>query len=198
MNDSMNDYELLYLIHQQDEEAKSFLYQKYRSILVHFAKKSYASCKCINGISYDDFYQEACYGFEKAILHFDDEKNILFYTYVVSCIKNQLSLYKRTITRKKDYPLNYAISIQEPLENGLYYEDIIPSFEKQPYEICENNDFEQKIRDFQNTLCFQDACIFELRYNGFKYREISELLDISMHKVSHALEKLKKKKPSIF
>ncbi len=189
-----NDYELLYLIEQGNEDAKMTLYGKYKSILLHLANKAYRVCHDMNGASYEDFYQEACYGFEKAIVSFDDTKNILFYTYVTSCIKNQLSLYKRTITRKKDYPLNYAVSIYEEVEPGLSYADLFPSTDLTPYEVCENNEREKYLRIFQNNLPFMDACVFELRYNDFKYREMSELLDIPMHRITHILEKIKKKK----
>ena len=37
-----------------------------------------------------------------------------------------------------------------------------------------------------------DRKVFELRYNGFKYREIGELLELSTSTVSKIVEKLKK------
>ncbi len=194
MKYNQNDYELLYLISEEDEDAKEQLYKKYESILRHISKSMYESCKKYNGVEYEDFYQEACFGLEKAIKSFDEQKNILFYTYVIACVRNQLAFYRRSITRKKDIPLNSAQSIYQEADSGLTYEEMIPSPFKTPYEVCEEREVEKKIRLFQNQLSFLDACIFELRYNGFQYKEISELLEIPCHRVSHCIQKIKRKR----
>lgn len=193
MKYKQNDYELLYLVSQQDEEAKKVLYQKYGGILANLTKLVYQRYKNMNGFEYQDFYQEACYGFEKAIETYDEKRNILFYTYATSCIRNQLASYSKTITRKKDYPLNYAFSLNQEMEVGGEYQDLIPDNQLTPYEVCEDQDYANRIRTFQNNLIFLDACIFELRYNGFCYKEIASLLDISEHRVSYGLHRIKEK-----
>ncbi len=193
MKYNQNDNELLYLIVQKDEDAKTQLYAKYQKILANLANKAYLLCKNMNGVAYDDFYQEACYGFERAIITFDEYQNILFYTYMLACVKNQLSLYKRQILRKKDFPLNYAFSLNEEAEPGICYEDILRSHALTPYEVCEKNEQEEEVRKFQNSLPLIDACIFELRYNGFSYKEIASLLDIPVNQVTRVLCRIRKK-----
>ena len=42
-------------------------------------------------------------------------------------------------------------------------------------------------------LSFEDSCIFELRYNGFSYKEISELLDIPVSTIDGRLSKIRVK-----
>ena len=132
MKYKQNDYELLYLVEEENEDAKELLYEKYQSILKGLAKSMYDSCKQWNGVEYQDFYQEACYGFEKAIATFDESKNILFYTYATSCIRNQLSFYRRSLTRKKDTPLNCSISLYQEVEKGLEYADLLKSTQQTP------------------------------------------------------------------
>ena len=51
----------------------------------------------------------------------------------------------------------------------------------------------KKNYEIKNKLPFLDTCVFELRYNGFAYQEIADLLDIKLHKVSHIMGKIKEK-----
>ena len=45
----------------------------------------------------------------------------------------------------------------------------------------------------KNALDFIDSLIFELRLNGFKYKEISMLLDIKESKVDYSIQKARRK-----
>ena len=48
------------------------------------------------------------------------------------------------------------------------------------------------INDIKLGLEFIDSCIFELRYNGFSYKEISILLDLPLRSVQFRGRKAKK------
>ncbi len=192
MKFNQNDNELLYLAAQKDEDAKNALYKKYSPVLNSLSRTAYHYSKAINGTTYEDFYQEACFGFEKAIASYDEARNILFYTYAISCVKYQLALYQRKLNCKKDIPLNFALSLNKEVKAGISYEDLITGGNPSPYEVCENMELEEDLKTFQNRLPFLEACVFELRYNGFAYKEIASLLDISTRRVSAILQKVKK------
>ena len=51
---------------------------------------------------------------------------------------------------------------------------------------------EEKFIMYKNSFKFLDSNIFELRYNGFSYKEISQLLDISFSCVDSRLCKIRK------
>ena len=59
-------------------------------------------------------------------------------------------------------------------------------------------DFLKKIISFKNSLDFLDAQVFELRYNGFSYKDIAILLEISKKKVDNILVKIRKKMEKYF
>ena len=42
------------------------------------------------------------------------------------------------------------------------------------------------------SLEFEDACILELRYNGFSFTEISSLLDLSLRHIQFRSKKIKR------
>ena len=43
-----------------------------------------------------------------------------------------------------------------------------------------------------NSLDLDTSCVFELRFNGFSYREISQLLDISISSVDSKLSRARR------
>ena len=51
---------------------------------------------------------------------------------------------------------------------------------------------EEKFIYFKNLFDLTQSCIFELRYNGFSYKEISKLLDISLNVIDGSLYKIRK------
>ena len=76
--------------------------------------------------------------------------------------------------------LDYFASSYDAYENYIDYED--------QYSIIE----------FKNSLKFLDAQIFELRYNGFSYKDIASLLEIEEKKVDNILFKIRKKLEKYF
>ena len=85
-----NDFELIYMAKEKNEEAIEMLYDKYKPLLDKKARECYLLCKN-KGLEYNDFLQEAMIGFEEAIFSFDLNSNTLFYTFVNICVDRQLN-----------------------------------------------------------------------------------------------------------
>ena len=83
-----NDYELIYMINE-DEDAFSFLLDKYEPL---FKKIAYSSVKrCASkGIDVDDLIQQCritlCYVVDK----YDYNRDVLFYTYLLVCLNRAI------------------------------------------------------------------------------------------------------------
>lgn len=179
---NLNDYELLYRIREDNMLSVDVLIKKYEPVIVGLAKKFYPIVKCC-GADMNDLVQEGRIALLKAINAYD-ESDSLFYTYVSVCLKNHLITYCRSLSSSKHSILNYSISE----EYSYNISDI--SFEPDGYlnEKC----FDDAIINEMNDLKFIDSCVFELRYNGFSYKEISELLDMSVSSVSRRLCKIRR------
>ena len=188
-----NDYELVYMVRENDDESKSILFEKYDPIIRKIASNFYTNFKGY-GSDYEDFYQEALIAFQHALVTYDDSKDSLFYTFSTFCIKRSLQSYCRNISSNK--------------VSGL-----ISNFvDIDCYEIEDKNSSIEKNIDYENykNICkkviydlpSESSAIIELRLNGFTYREIGTLLDIPNSSVEFKSRKrrilLKKKLHSYF
>ncbi len=187
MEYKQNDYELVYMIGEHDEDALQILLEKYDYIIKTWAYYYYNKFSKYN-ISVDDLIQEGKIGLYIASKKYTESKDVKFYTFALVCIKRIMMNYVTSHTRVK----NLVYVNQEPLENHeneLFYD-------LNPLDMLESFEFQKKIIEFKNNLNFLDANIFELRYNLFSYKDIATLLDINKKKVDNSLlrtkEKLKK------
>ena len=179
---NLDDYDLLYQIRVDDKSSIDVLIKKYEPIIVGMAKKFYPRVK-YQGADMNDLIQEGRIAVMKAVNAYD-ENDALFYTYVSVCLKNHLITYCRSLSSCKHNALNYSVGE----EYSYNISDI--SFEPDEYLSCKR--MEELIINGMYDLKFIDSCVFELRYNGFSYKEISDLLDISLSSVSRRLCKIRR------
>ena len=179
----INDYELIYRIRENDDMAVNTMLAKYEPIVISLAKKYYPKMKHL-GVEMSDLIQEGRIAVVKAINSYDADGNTLFYTYVSLCIDRNFITYIRNLSREKNYALNYSIS------DEYIYTISDSTFDPVNYlvQICD----EEKVRNVKNSFEFLDSNIFELRCNGFSYKEISELLDVSLGIVDSRLCKIRR------
>ena len=113
-----NDYELVCLARESNEDAVNLIYQKYKPIIV---KKSEDAIVRANhhGIEISDIMQEAYIGLDEAINSFKETDNASFYTFAMLCINRQIINYLRKITGGKDKILNDAVAIDDYLEKNM-------------------------------------------------------------------------------
>lgn len=162
---NINDYELLYYVKENDDAALNLLFKKYEPIINKIASKFYRKYKYI-GICYDDLVQEARIGLMNAINSFDDDYS-LFFSFASICVERQLINYTKSHNTMKNYPLNNSNI------DSNFKEDFVDSIKVD--EILMEN---EKYFECKNLLKFNLSIVYELRYNGFSFKEISKLLDV--------------------
>ena len=190
----LNDYEVMYMIGEKSDDATNLLFEKYKPVIEKYAKEYYNYGKNL-GLEYQDFVQEGYLGLYKATQNYTDNRNSIFYTYVMICIKSSMSNLIRTNSSKKNYILNNSISLFHSMDdNNLelinYISDnsaVLPDEEMENCEVILA--FKKKIYE----LDLLKGSILELRYNGFNNREISKLLNLSTSRVSYIIRDLRKK-----
>ena len=140
-------------------------YNKYDPIINKMASKYYKKYKYI-GITYDDLVQEARIGLMKSIKSFDDDQS-MFYSFALLCIERSLINYTKSFNRLKNYPFNSSSMVipknDEYVDNSRVDEILL---ENEKYFEC------------KNSLKFNLSIVYELRYNGFSFKDISCLLDL--------------------
>ena len=189
---TLNDYELVYYVNENNELAYNEIFDKYTPLVKKIAHDYYTSVK-VFGIDYDDLCQEGFVAISKAVKEYDG-KTSLFYTYVYICIRREIEKYIKSFRRLKHKYLNEAISLNEPAFNdekdGVCFQDMISSFnnvETYIYSKYDYNTFYFHKYDFD----FTTSCIYELKMNGFVNKEISSLLDITYRDICKKVVRIK-------
>jgi len=189
-----NDYELLYLISENNEEAKDLFYKKYKPIIELKAKKftKYVESK---GYDYNDLVQEGMIGLSKAIKDYSEQKDVQFTTFANLCIERQMFSFMRNISIGRHKVLNDSLSFDtttnsygKPLINLLDDKNINPET-----TFIESEERENLYNDIISVLKDVEVEIFELRANGFSYKEIASLLNITEKSVGKHIERIKDK-----
>lgn len=165
----INDYELIYMVRENDDGSKDLLYEKYLPIIKNIANEYYQKFNSY-GYDYEDFVQEAMIAFQKSIISYDEKKNILFYTFTIICIRRNLLTFCRNITSKRKNTSN---------NNFLPIEDYcVVDSKANINSLISDLELEELIHQLIISLPFENSCIFELKVNGFTYREIGLLIDL--------------------
>jgi len=190
MYKNINDYELLYLISENDEIAYNDIYKKYTEIVKIEAKKVYKKCKYL-GIGIDDLYQVGLLGLTKAVANYKESEGILFYTCASVYINKEIQTFIRDKQRHKHIILSDSISLDKELDiDGTTLFEIYSCSE----DVQSNYDSYlkcKKILDFKYCFSFLDSQIYELRLNGFSNQEIATLLDVKYKKIDNTLTKIR-------
>lgn len=177
-----NDYELIYMVRENDEDNCDILFNKYYGIVKKIASKYFSYIKG-RGADFDDLIQEGYIGFNSAINSFRENLDCSFYTFTCLCIERQIKTFCRGLGVCKNEILNQALMTDYDSISESY-----PSTER----IDDDSFSESKFIYYKNLLSYKNSLVFELRYNGFTYKEISCLLDISVNTVDSRLCKIRK------
>lgn len=188
-----NDYELLFLAQDNNEDAINIIYEKYKPIIVKKSKDAivYASH---HGIEISDIMQEGYIGLDEAIKNFSQDDGATFYTFALLCIDRQIVNYLRKNTQGKNRILNDAVAIDDGIERIIKDDiDIESSFFKNANE-------EILIEKVKKVLTKFELEVFNLKIKGYSFEEIANILNRDVKSIYNTFQriKLKFKKNIIF
>ena len=178
----INDYEVVYMVRENDEEAREIIFNKYIPIVRRIASDHLALAKMAR-IEYEDLVQEGLIALNEAINKYNERSGVLFYTFLCVCVERRILTYCRKMNSSKHYLLNTSLD-----DDYIYSVSDNDVFEAYFNEI----NLERKFVSFKNLFDIVESNIFELRYNGFSYKEISKLLDIPVSTIDGKLCKIRR------
>lgn len=178
----INDYEVVYMVRENDEEAREIIFNKYIPIVRRIASDYLALAKMAR-IEYEDLVQEGLIALNEAINKYNERSGVLFYTFLCVCVERRILTYCRKMNSSKHYLLNTSLD-----DEYIYSVSDNDVFEAYFNEI----NLERKFVFFKNLFDIVESNIFELRYNGFSYKEISKLLDIPVSTIDGKLCKIRR------
>ena len=188
----VNDYELLYLVGENNEEVYNSIYAKYKPLIHRMAKTLYENYKSAL-VEYDDLFQEGMYGLNNAIKSFNGKSGSLFYTLAKLCISREMNGYVAKMLRGKNMILSSAVSFDTPIsKNDFVVEDTLYSHDDSVELQFESIEMEKYILDLKYELKDEYMPVYELKLNGFSNAAIANLLDLRYKDVDNYLRSIKK------
>ena len=185
----INDYEVLYMIKENDEDAVELLYKKYKPVIDKKVYKWNSVLKKL-GISSMDVRQELYLAFTKAVNKYSEDNDTLFYTYVNILLDGHI---KNIINKasKKDMVVDYIVYNDNDEEVSLL--DLVSDDTYEPSKNVDVTDLINVIRDFSSSLDIEQAIIFEMHISGFKNKEIAQVINKPATNVSVEIGRIMKK-----
>ena len=188
-----NDFELIEMAKEKNEEAINYLYKKYKPLLEKKAREYYTASKNKGG-EYNDFYQEAMLGFEDAISYYNQDSNALFYTFVNICVDRQLKSMLIRLNREKHKLLNESVSLDYLYEDNSPMINFIKEDKNNPEDLLINVDNESKLyKKIVAKLSKYEKEIIDLKIKGYGINEIAKKLNKEPSKISCALYRIRTK-----
>ena len=181
-----NDYELVSLAQEGNEEAIDIIYKKYKPIIVKKSKNAilYASH---HGIDINDIMQEGYIGLDEAIKNFSQDDSATFYTFAMVCIERKIFNYLKKVTRSKNKILNEAVYIDENIE-GLIKDSLDIEYN------FLGNDNENKLMDLiQEKLTDFELEVFKMKVKGYSFEEIAKDLNKDIKSIYNTFQRIKVK-----
>ena len=181
-----NDYELVALAKEGNEDATNILYQKYKPIIVKKSENMIVRASH-HGIEISDIMQEGFIALEEAIMNFSENDNASFYTFAMLCINRQIINFLRKTTGGRDKILNDAVVIDDYMEKNMKY-DFDTEFSLINKE-TENN----VIDKLRSRLTLFEGRVFDMKLDGYSIEEIAKTLDRDTKSIYNTFNRLNSK-----
>ena len=178
-----NDYELLYLIYEGDEEALGIIFKKYDPLI----KKKLYDFKIGNSL-YDDFYQEGLIVLYLAVKTYNPLLNKTFTRYFELLLSRRIMTLLRDMKKETEKVVVIESDFLKDSSNSFNYSDKM---------ISDNANHDVWLKDNNipsSILTLSEKDVLALKYfKGKTSKEIADELNIDIKKVYNALYQAKKK-----
>ena len=188
--DAETESQLIKRIAEGDCEAKDVLVEHNLRLVVFLAKKFEN-----NGLDMEDLVSVGTIGLIKAINSFNPEKQIKLATYASRCIENEILMYLRKLSKRKQ-----EVSLDEPLNvdgegNELLLADILGTDTDAVYNHMENLVERQLLEEGLSRLTKREQQIIEMRFgldgnDERTQKEVADMLGISQSYISRLEKKI--------
>ena len=181
-----NDYELVSLAQENNEDARNILFDKYTPLII---KKSKDALNLVNhhGIDIADIIQECYIAFDEAINNYNQDEPATFYTFSMLCVERRITNYIRALNNRRSMVLNEAVPLDEGIDKVIAIDN---SFEDTLiFKDAEGNLLQQLI----DELTPFERKVFNYKSNGYSFEEISKVLNKDIKSIYNTFWRIKSK-----
>lgn len=192
---ALTDEQIVAQIKQGDENALSYLLEKYRE-LVNIKVGKYFMI----GAEREDVVQEGMIGLFKAIKSYNPEKQNSFKTFANICIERQLITAIKSSNRQKHMPLNSYLSLNTAAYDNNEEDsvELIDTFNSKtiedPLETITKKEYYEEVKNNVNkNLSKFEKQVLDRFMKGESYVTIAQKLDSPVKSVDNAIQRIRKK-----
>lgn len=192
---ALTDEQIVAQIKQGDENALSYLLEKYRE-LVNIKVGKYFMI----GAEREDIVQEGMIGLFKAIKSYNPEKQNSFKTFANICIERQLITAIKSSNRQKHMPLNSYLSLNTAAYDNNEEDsvELIDTFNSKtiedPLETITKKEYYEEVKNKVNkNLSKFERQVLDRFIKGESYVTIAQKLDSPVKSVDNAIQRIRKK-----
>lgn len=191
----LNDYELVSLAQEYNEDAINLLHKKYQPLMIKKSKRIYPYLKN-KGIELSDLIQECTIGFEESIKNFNEKDDVMFFTFTNVCMDRQLMSEVTKLNRDKHKLLNEAIPLEtldeDESTNNLI--DFIKNETDNPeLDLLCNEDYQDLYQNISSNLTPLENKVLSLKLENYTYKEISKIINITEKSVDNTMQRIRNK-----
>lgn len=194
----MSDYELLYYIFQNDEEALDMLINKHEKNIFFCVKKTLEkyNYSCTTSDEFGEILHLGKLEFYQSIYRYCDDGRCSFLVFSQKCIEMAVRKYIRHRRGLTTYHFSNALSLDKQIKEneGIYYVDMVQD-RRHDYEgdaITKWYHKENLMQFLEDHLKENEYEIVKLKLEGYSQIEISEMLLISRKRVYYVCNKMRK------
>lgn len=192
---NLADEQIIEQIKQGDEEALSYILEKYKN-LVNIKVSKYFMI----GAEKEDIAQEGMIGLFKAIKSYDSEKQNSFKSFANICIERQLITAIKSSNRQKHIPLNSYLSLNTAAYDNSEDDsvELIDTFNsntiEDPLETIMKQEYYNEVEIAVNkNLSKFEKQVLDRYLKGESYVKIAEKLDSPVKSIDNAIQRIRKK-----
>ncbi|MCI6266107.1 MAG: sigma-70 family RNA polymerase sigma factor [Erysipelotrichaceae bacterium] len=190
-----NDYELISLAQEHNEDAVNILHEKYQPLINKKSRKFFKYLQN-KGVELSDLIQECTIGFEEAIQNFNSSDDVSFYTFANVCMDRQLMSELTRQNRDKYKFLNEAVpleTINEDNDTSNLIDFIQDNTNNPELGLLFDEEFKELYAKISKQLTELEECVFKLKLQAFSYKEIADILDKDEKSIDNAIQRIKTK-----
>lgn len=191
---NLTDEQIISQIKEGDEQALSFLLEKYKDLVNSKVGKYF-----IIGAEREDIIQEGMIGLYKAVKNFDSSKQNTFKTFANLCVERQLITAIKSSNRQKHIPLNSYLSLNtSAYDNDEEGTELIETFETEtiedPLETIMKKEYFSEIQNtMHKSLSKFEEKVLDRYIQGESYEVIAQKLETPVKSVDNAIQRIRKK-----
>ena len=189
-----NDYELIMLYHENDEEAKNILFMKYKFIIDILIKK-YSGISSSLNIDSQEIYSECTVGFSDALRSYQDNRDTSLPTFITLCIERKITSLLKKYNREKYKVIQNTYSLDYSYEefNRPLIEMLTDNKNEPLLNMTNEENYHELLDNIKNNLSKKEYEVFNLMLKGFDYQQIAKILQNTPKQIDNTMQRIKVK-----